>query len=135
MSVAKITEIQSASTKGFGAGESRTRPLARGVSRPLHDAGAISCVDLGTSVGVGVTRDRAQHWRSRQSRGTRGTPISPEPIVDENVMRRRRFQHDQIEIAIVVEVADDDPARRTAIAVDSRLLGNWPKRPVAVVVQ
>ena len=88
-----------------------------GVGLPAFEAARAGRVELDLAVGVGVGRDDGvDRPRPRTPPCPGAGAVLPDPVVEEHLVRRRGLEHDEVVIAVAVEVGHGDAVRRPAIA-------------------
>ena len=90
-------------------------------------------VQLAVAVGIGVGNRRCHQIRCSKVVETRHGPIQPCAVVLPDVVRWRAVEHQNVEVAVAVEVADQHLP--TGGTFDAVFVGQTSKRSVAVVVE
>ena len=87
------------------------------------------------TIAVGVGRHGRQMVGRREFGVERVQAIGPEAIVPEHLMRGRLAQHDEIDVAVIVQIGSQHLAGGCVAKVETALVAERPERPVEVVAQ
>ena len=96
---------------GANVGEFGSLPRSLVVARPASQATVLAAhqgVEFDLPVDVGIDGDDGTELRFDKVLKTFGRSIHPQTIVEENIVRRRLVENDEVGVIVGIEVGDND---------------------------